>query len=560
MANFQKIAGVSGNSFSIGLKANKSTFTVNSTNIQIDKVLDMNTHKVINVTNPAAAQDAMTLNYADTNYINLTQKGAVNGVATLNTAGKIPVAQLPNSVMEFKGAWDASTNLPALSDAGTATKAYRAIQDLTYTADTAGLAGNNITVTYVDAEITPIAIATLVGTAISVSIQAGATDADTIKTAVELVAASLVDITVTGTGTNVQAAQATTSLRYGQDTANSGDVYRTSVEGTQNLGSGNITFYVGDFVIYNGSVWQRSPMADGVQSVFGRVGAVSAANGDYTASQVTNVPAGAIASTTVQAAINELDTEKMALVASPTLGHVVTTNAAGQGVDSGTALSSLATTSQVNAKMDLVATPTLGHVITTDATGQGVDSGTALSTLTGKMNLIATPTLGHLVTTDASGQATDSGTAANSIMLLTASPTNGHVLTTNASGQAIDSGIVAANLVTSTDIAAATKTIAIPIAQANVASTFALPNGAVIKNVSLVVTTPYTATGVISAAVGAVSIFDTSDNDAQTAAQYSNSDIISIVTGAVVSVTVAGTSIIAGASTLYVDFVTSPLA
>ncbi len=44
-----------------------------------------------------------------------------------------------------------------------------------------------------------------------------------------------------------------------------------------------------------------------VSSVFGRTGAVVAANGDYTASNVTNVPAGTIASITVQAAINELD-------------------------------------------------------------------------------------------------------------------------------------------------------------------------------------------------------------------------------------------------------------
>ena len=37
-----------------------------------------------------------------------------------------------------------------------------------------------------------------------------------------------------------------------------GDVYRTSVAGTQDLGSGPINFAVGDWVTYNGSVWQRS--------------------------------------------------------------------------------------------------------------------------------------------------------------------------------------------------------------------------------------------------------------------------------------------------------------
>jgi hypothetical protein len=52
--------------------------------------------------------------------------------------------------------------------------------------------------------------------------------------------------------------------------------------------------------------------AGSVSSVFGRTGAVAATSGDYTASQVTNVPAGGIAATDVQSAITELDTEKQA--------------------------------------------------------------------------------------------------------------------------------------------------------------------------------------------------------------------------------------------------------
>jgi hypothetical protein len=94
--------------------------------------------------------------------INSSEKGANNGVATLDAGGKVPVSQLPNSVMEFQGAWNASTNSPTLAD---------------------------------------------------------------------------------GIGNN-------------------GDVYRVSTAGTQNLGSGSITFAVGDFVIYNGSIWQRSPASD----------------------------------------------------------------------------------------------------------------------------------------------------------------------------------------------------------------------------------------------------------------------------------------------------------
>lgn len=46
--------------------------------------------------------------------IPLTQKGASNGVATLDGGGKIPASQLPNSVFELKGFWNAATNTPTL--------------------------------------------------------------------------------------------------------------------------------------------------------------------------------------------------------------------------------------------------------------------------------------------------------------------------------------------------------------------------------------------------------------------------------------------------------------
>ena len=59
-----------------------------------------------------------------------------------------------------------------------------------------------------------------------------------------------------------------------------------------------------------------------VTSVFTRTGAIAASNGDYTASQVTNVPSGNITSTTVQAALNELDT--LATTAKDVLDAYVT--------------------------------------------------------------------------------------------------------------------------------------------------------------------------------------------------------------------------------------------
>lgn len=43
-------------------------------------------------------------------------KGVANGVASLDATGRVPYGQLPESAMEYKGTWDASTNTPSLSD------------------------------------------------------------------------------------------------------------------------------------------------------------------------------------------------------------------------------------------------------------------------------------------------------------------------------------------------------------------------------------------------------------------------------------------------------------
>jgi hypothetical protein len=57
-------------------------------------------------------------------------------------------------------------------------------------------------------------------------------------------------------------------------TGTNGDFYRVSVGGTQDLGSGNVTFAAGDIVIYNGTIWQDIPSEDLVQSVNGFQGVV----------------------------------------------------------------------------------------------------------------------------------------------------------------------------------------------------------------------------------------------------------------------------------------------
>jgi hypothetical protein len=59
-------------------------------------------------------------------YIPTTQKGAANGVATLDAGGKVPVSELPAAVLgalSYQGTWNASTNTPTLAS-GTGTKGY----------------------------------------------------------------------------------------------------------------------------------------------------------------------------------------------------------------------------------------------------------------------------------------------------------------------------------------------------------------------------------------------------------------------------------------------------
>ena len=105
---------------------------------------------------------------------NLANKGVADGYASLDSGGKVPVTQLPNSIMEYLGTWNASTNTPSLAD---------------------------------------------------------------------------------GVG-------------------NAGDVYIVDVAGTQDLGSGNITFSVSDWIVYNGTIWQKSSNSNSVVSVNGFTGVV----------------------------------------------------------------------------------------------------------------------------------------------------------------------------------------------------------------------------------------------------------------------------------------------
>ena len=72
----------------------------------------------------------------------------------------------------------------------------------------------------------------------------------------------------------------TNSPSLANGTGTKGYYYITSVAGTVNFGAGNITFRVGDWAIYDGSIWSRVDNSDAVSSVNGYLGAVSLVTSD----------------------------------------------------------------------------------------------------------------------------------------------------------------------------------------------------------------------------------------------------------------------------------------
>lgn len=68
--------------------------------------INMGANKITNLASGTTTGDALQWG----------QIGAANGIAGLDGGGKVPVSQLPNSIMEFQGVWNATTNSPSLVD------------------------------------------------------------------------------------------------------------------------------------------------------------------------------------------------------------------------------------------------------------------------------------------------------------------------------------------------------------------------------------------------------------------------------------------------------------
>ena len=72
-----------------------------------------------------------------------------------------------------------------------------------------------------------------------------------------------------------------------------GDFYKATTAGTHDFGNGAYTFAVGDWVMYAGGTWQRIGVQEQVQSVNGKIGAVTITAADVGALTSSYVPAWA---------------------------------------------------------------------------------------------------------------------------------------------------------------------------------------------------------------------------------------------------------------------------
>lgn len=271
-------------------------------------------------------------------YIPKTQRGANNGVATLDAGGKVPFTQLPASLMIYKGLWTPSTNLPALAD---------------------------------------------------------------------------------GTGI-------------------SGWVYKVTADGSANLGSGVINYLAGDFVIHNGTNWERSVGTDNVVSVNGQQGVVTLTTANIAASTNKNYVTDAQQSN-LHNPTSDNQTLTIAGTTSPTIalsGSNTATFSAGTGITLGQSLGTITVT---NSAPDT--NTTYDHLATTATGGanirlHGSDGSTDDIKLANGTGITATYTDANTITLANTGVVTEiDGSTTNELQTLNnTSDATSHTVTLSNSG------------------------------------------------------------------------------------------------------------------------------
>jgi hypothetical protein len=157
-------------------------------------------------------------------------------------------------------------------------------------------------------------------------------------------------------------------------TGNNGWFYKVSVAGTSSITGSPVAFGVGDWLISNGTVWQRVANTESVTSVAGRTGAVTLAKADVGLSNVDNTSdANKPVSTAQQAAIDA----KVGLSSYTAKGALLAGTAAGAvaAVPLGTVGQLLQANPALESGVEWV-TPSSGVVINDQAASGYIDIGT----------------------------------------------------------------------------------------------------------------------------------------------------------------------------------------
>lgn len=238
-------------------------------------------------------------------------KGIAGGYASLDGGGKVPVAQLPSSLMEYKGAWNASTNSPALADG---------VGDI-------------------------------------------------------------------------------------------GDVYRASVAGSQDLGSGSQSYGIGDFTIYNGTIWEHSPATDAVSSVNGATGAVTVNAINQLTGDVTTTAASGSESKAATIAAGAVTASKLGSVTDGTTldqsGAGSTLQVKALGIGSAQLAAGAVTAAKLGAVADGVTLDQAGAGSTLEVKTGGISNAQVSASAAIALTKLAALTANRIPVTNGSGILTD---------------------------------------------------------------------------------------------------------------------------------------------------------
>jgi len=131
----------------ITVKHNKVSTVPDSADTSLVRPSDWNADHTLTGVGTMAEQNANNVNISGgsisgttvSGYIPTTEKGANNGVATLDAGGKVPTSQIPlQGDLNYQGTWNASTNTPTLTSS-VGTKGYYYVVDVAGTTNLNGI-------------------------------------------------------------------------------------------------------------------------------------------------------------------------------------------------------------------------------------------------------------------------------------------------------------------------------------------------------------------------------------------------------------------------------------